>query len=196
MKHVQEEKEKLILETALKRFNRFGFKKTTIEEIAHDARIAKGTIYLYFENKTDIYKKLVEEELKRFTELFSYIINDEVGVGEKIRKLFYITVDYYSNNNFLKSTLVGDDEMVLPYVAMEGQKIQEKEIVTLIKKLLEKGIEEGEVRDDLDINKVAYLFYHFGLFLVIKEFSPDKKYPFKEMLKIMNNLLGYGIRKK
>ena len=196
MKHPSEEKEKLILETALKRFNRFGFKKTTIEEIANDARIAKGTIYLYFDNKTDIYKKLVEEELRTFTTQFSDIISDDIGVGEKIRKLFYITVDYYSNNNFLKSTLVGDDEMVLPFVAMEGQKIQEKEIVALIKKLLEKGIEEGEVRDDLDINKVAYLLYHFGLFLVIKEFSPDKKYPFKEMLKIMNNLLGYGIRKK
>lgn len=196
MKHPSEEKEKLILETALKRFNRFGFKKTTIEEIANDARIAKGTIYLYFDNKTDIYKKLVEEELRTFTAQFSNIISDEVGVGEKIRKLFYITVDYYSNNNFLMSTLVGDDEMVLPYVAMEGQKIQEKEIVALIKKLLEKGVEEGEVRDDLDMNKVSYLLYHFGLFLVIKEFSPDKKYPFKEMLKIMNNLLGYGIRKK
>ena len=196
MKHPSEEKEKLILETALKRFNRFGFKKTTIEEIANDARIAKGTIYLYFDNKTDIYKKLVEEELRTFTTQFSDIISDDIGVGEKIRKLFYITVDYYSNNNFLKSTLVGDDEMVLPFVAMEGQKIQEKEIVALIKKLLEKGIEEGEVRDDLDINKVAYLLYHFGLFLVIKEFSPDKKYPFKEMLKIMNNLLGYEIRKK
>ncbi len=196
MKHSSEEKEKLILDTALKRFNRFGFKKTTIEEIANDARIAKGTIYLYFDNKTDIYKKLVEEELRIFTDLFSDIISDDVGVGEKIRKLFYITVDYYSNNNFLKSTLVGDDEMVLPYVAMEGQKIQEKEIVALIKKLLEKGVEEGEVREDLDLNKVSYLLYHFGLFLVIKEFSPDKKYPFKEMLKIMNNLLGYGIRKK
>jgi AcrR family transcriptional regulator len=196
MKQRSEDKERLILEAALRRFNKFGFKKTTIEEIAGDARIAKGTIYLYFDNKTEIYKKLVENELDKFTQLFSGVINRDVGVVEKIRSLFNITVDYYSENNFLKSTLLGDDEMVLPYVAMEGQKIHEEQIVSLIKQLLRIGIEEGEVRGDLDVDKVAYLFYHFGLFLVVKEFSPDKKYPFKDMLRIMNNLFGYGIRKK
>lgn len=196
MKQISEDKEKVILDVALKRFNRFGFKKTTIEEIAQDAHVAKGTIYLYFDNKRDIYIRLIEEEMKKFTEFFAQIIKDETGVGDKIRKLFFLTVDFYSNSNLLKSTLMSDYEMVLPYVALEGQRIQEQNIVPLIRELLEKGIEEGEVRSDLDMEKVAYLLYHFGHFLVIKEFSPDKKYPFKEMLKIMNNLFGYGLRKK
>jgi AcrR family transcriptional regulator len=43
-----------ILEAARERMWQFGYKKTTIDEIAADAGVGKGTVYLYFENKEDI----------------------------------------------------------------------------------------------------------------------------------------------
>ena len=43
-----------ILEAAEQRLWRYGFKKTTIDEIASDAGVGKGTVYLYFESKEDI----------------------------------------------------------------------------------------------------------------------------------------------
>ncbi len=43
-----------ILEAAEQRLWHYGFKKTTIDEIASDAGVGKGTVYLYFEGKEDI----------------------------------------------------------------------------------------------------------------------------------------------
>ena len=43
-----------ILDAAEHRLWHFGYKKTTIDEIASDAGVGKGTVYLYFENKEDI----------------------------------------------------------------------------------------------------------------------------------------------
>ena len=43
-----------ILNAAEHRLWHFGYKKTTIDEIASDAGVGKGTVYLYFENKEDI----------------------------------------------------------------------------------------------------------------------------------------------
>jgi AcrR family transcriptional regulator len=43
-----------ILQAAEERFWRYGFKKTTIDEIAADAEVGKGTVYLYFDSKEDI----------------------------------------------------------------------------------------------------------------------------------------------
>jgi AcrR family transcriptional regulator len=43
-----------ILQAARERMWQFGYKKTTIDEIAADAGVGKGTVYLYFENKEDI----------------------------------------------------------------------------------------------------------------------------------------------
>jgi len=50
-----EDKEKRILESARKFFFRYGFKKTSLDEVAEDAGIAKGTIYNYFKNKEDLF---------------------------------------------------------------------------------------------------------------------------------------------
>jgi AcrR family transcriptional regulator len=43
-----------ILEAARSRFLHYGYKKTTIDEIAADAGVGKGTVYLYFGGKEDI----------------------------------------------------------------------------------------------------------------------------------------------
>ncbi len=43
-----------ILDAAEQRLWHYGFKKTTIDEIASDAGVGKGTVYLYFEGKEDI----------------------------------------------------------------------------------------------------------------------------------------------
>lgn len=48
-----------ILQAAEKRLFYFGYKKTTIDEIAADAGVGKGTVYLYFESKEDIYCAIV-----------------------------------------------------------------------------------------------------------------------------------------
>ena len=45
---------KKILDAAEHRLWHYGFKKTTIDEIAADAGVGKGTVYLYFESKEDI----------------------------------------------------------------------------------------------------------------------------------------------
>jgi len=43
-----------ILDAARDRMHHYGFKKTTIDEVAADAGVGKGTVYLYFESKEDI----------------------------------------------------------------------------------------------------------------------------------------------
>ena len=73
-----EDKEQRILESAQKFFFRYGYKKTSLDEVAEDAGVAKGTIYNYFKNKEDLFirnadckqeefRAEMEEELKQFT---------------------------------------------------------------------------------------------------------------------------------
>ena len=46
-----ENKQERILDAAFERFKHFGFLKTTVDEIARQAQVGKGTIYSYFKNK-------------------------------------------------------------------------------------------------------------------------------------------------
>ncbi|CAL1520852.1 TetR/AcrR family transcriptional regulator [Chitinophaga sp. MM2321] len=70
----QDQKRTLILEAALKRFKRFGLSKTTMEEIARDLEISKGSLYYYFSDKESIYIAVVEHMIADcFFDMLAYV---------------------------------------------------------------------------------------------------------------------------
>src|SRR4030043_1596087 len=90
----EEEKEKLprgmdkherILKAALKVFAEKGFYNTRISEIAKEANVADGTIYLYFKKKDDILISLFEEEFGQIVENARKELEKEKDPLQKIR---------------------------------------------------------------------------------------------------------------
>jgi TetR/AcrR family fatty acid metabolism transcriptional regulator len=63
-KRKNSEKYHRIIEAATKVFAKKGFYQSKISEIAKEANVADGTIYIYFENKDDILISLFEEQMK------------------------------------------------------------------------------------------------------------------------------------
>ncbi len=60
-----DKKRTAILEAALKLFGQYGYRRTSIEDIAHEAEIAKGTVYLSFKSKEDVFRALCESLLEK-----------------------------------------------------------------------------------------------------------------------------------
>lgn len=58
----KQEKERKLLNTALHLFTEKGIKKTSIQDIVHEAGIAKGTFYLYFKDKYELQDVLIAKE--------------------------------------------------------------------------------------------------------------------------------------
>ena len=56
-------------------FSERGFDRTTVDEIANQASVGKGTIYLYFENKEQIFLAIIEEGLNEFNQKLSEAIS-------------------------------------------------------------------------------------------------------------------------
>ena len=59
-------RQKLILETAQRRFGMFGTEKTTMREIADDLNMSKASLYYYFPDKESLYRAVVEKETDEF----------------------------------------------------------------------------------------------------------------------------------
>lgn len=56
-------REQLILDAAVKVFARQGYSQTSVSEIIHEARVARGTFYLYFKSKKNIFSALLDRFL-------------------------------------------------------------------------------------------------------------------------------------
>lgn len=79
------EKRERILRAAWRRIRQYGFAKTTMEEIAADAGIGKGTAYLYFRGKADIMLALTEETNRRILDQLEAIAAEDRPPVERLR---------------------------------------------------------------------------------------------------------------
>lgn len=79
------DKKERIIGAARARFRRFGIKKTSMREIAKDAGMAVGTLYLYFKNKDDIVLAFVEQFRGRHKEAADKILCSQIDATEKLR---------------------------------------------------------------------------------------------------------------
>ncbi len=84
-----------ILDAAEQRLWRYGFKKTTVDEIASDAGVGKGTVYLYFDGKEEIGLAIVSEYKRRGLEKIARIAqNKNKSPEQKLTEMLQYPVLY------------------------------------------------------------------------------------------------------
>jgi len=77
---------KKILSVASKLFSKFGFHKTSMDEIAKIARKAKGSLYYHFASKEELFKEVVSKEIMNLKDQLSVIIdNSDLSASGKIK---------------------------------------------------------------------------------------------------------------
>jgi len=86
MRHKDSEKYHRIIDAATKIFAKKGFFQAKVSEIAKEARVADGTIYLYFEGKDAILISLFEEQMELVLDNMRAQISKEEDAAKKIEK--------------------------------------------------------------------------------------------------------------
>ncbi|MBN1533340.1 MAG: TetR/AcrR family transcriptional regulator [Spirochaetes bacterium] len=135
-----------VLNAAKERFVRFGFKKTTMDEISGDARISKKTLYELFRDKEDLFVSLfIREALAAREYLFSNIEGLE-DPREKLLRLSAIIGDYFNQEHFMVRVLRDDGALYTPYLKQSFLEQIEEETIRIISGILEEGIRKKRFR--------------------------------------------------
>lgn len=189
-----ENKQERILDAAFERFQYFGFLKTTVDEIARQAQVGKGTIYSYFKNKEEILVALVDREFtKGFTIIAEAMTQEQSTIG-KLRKMLQTSFDYVHQNKLVSKVIAMDQGLVLSVITEKSREFQKLSIAG-IKSLLEQGQREGVVRS-VDADKVAYTIhslirsFHYLHYLGLEVYKPE------EMLDSILDLLSFGLEER
>ncbi len=99
-------KKQAIIEAASKIIGEKGYSLTTIDEIAAKSGIGKGTFYIYFKNKDDLFFAIIEENFNQFLSNAKASIEKIDDFFEKIRKFIEMYLSHYEKNYFLFKILV------------------------------------------------------------------------------------------
>ena len=110
------DKHKRILEAATQLFGELGYSKARIETIAEMAGVAKGTVYLYFKNKPDLFASCIENRIDELIALLETEIEKCSSATEAIRKLIEIHVKTFDENmgfaDLVRQNLVNLDHIL------------------------------------------------------------------------------------
>ncbi len=145
-----------VLRHAKRIFARKGYHRTNVAEIISRARIARGTFYLYFENKKDLFEELLEQVLR---ELAIRIQRIRLGPGEpepadqlrtNLRRVMWFVLNERDLTNILMSHALGFDPELDARIQSFYDRIAEQ-----IQRSLDLGTTMGLVRE-CDTRTAAY----------------------------------------
>jgi AcrR family transcriptional regulator len=122
-------------------FGRFGFKKTTVDEIAKAARKGKSTIYYYFTSKEDIFKSVIEKEAQYLRSELIAVLGQKLTPQEKLKKYILTRISVFKNLVNYYGAIKEDYLSYLPFIEEIREKYDQEEIL-LIKMLLIEGTDK------------------------------------------------------
>jgi AcrR family transcriptional regulator len=146
-----------ILSTAKTLFAHHGLKKTTMEDIANSLGKGKSTLYYYFQGKTEIFKAVVDEELKNLLRLTKQAINTAVSAKDKLKAYSRTRARVMDKFHNLSSVVYEDIFNHIGVVLKLKQRHDEIQI-DLIKEILKGGVQSGEFKklSDRDIELFSF----------------------------------------
>ncbi|HWR40206.1 MAG TPA: TetR/AcrR family transcriptional regulator [Patescibacteria group bacterium] len=150
----------LILDKAKERMERFGFKKTTMDEISKDCKISKKTIYEHFADKEDMFKCLLLRECHKTTELLFMQVGEVSDPLEKLVLLVRKSITYFNQDHFI-TRILADDDLQVAFINRKYHEMIDEEIISSIAGIIHEGKEQGKFRD---VNERIFAYAGFRLF--------------------------------
>jgi len=199
----KERRRQQILVAAKRVFSNKGFNKATMEDIAHEAELSPGTLYLYFKNKEELYASLSLRILQYLHIRVEHVNKEtELSPEEKLEALMEAMYDVYEfdpliiiNMFHLQSSETLKN--LTPELIAEIKDLSGKS-VGAIAKIFEEGIKQGQF---IDKHPVALadtfwsLFSGVVLWLTSKKIINKEKDYLKDTLGIAFDIFYRGLRK-
>ena len=182
-----------ILAAARKVFAVSGFNEATMDGIAAAAGIAKGTIYLYFSSKKDVYLAALKQGLTELMDRTRTNMHSATGIQARLRSFVRTRIEYAeANRDFIKiyhsefgnltNAAAHDSEFQQLYLK------QAKELETVLQGAIESG-EIRRVRSDF----AAFIIYDMVRGVITQRLLEWSTAPLEEDIELLNDLIWKGI---
>ena len=147
-------KKECILMEAARAFARFGFKKTSVDEIAKAAGVAKGTIYLAADSKEDLFYPALHREVRAWVAEVSKMIDPRKPADELIGEMSLFSFEKLEKSPLVHDLLTGKTRELLPMWQERFEELRYLGTQNVVE-VLRLGIKQGVFRQELDVERVA-----------------------------------------
>ncbi|MDE6501870.1 MAG: TetR/AcrR family transcriptional regulator [Ruminococcus sp.] len=159
----------------------------TVDMIAKNAGIGKGSIYYYFESKEDIIDAVIERSYSSAIREYFTSTNNCINTYEKLKKLFtsMIRKEFQNNSRNVIISLHVQDDIILHYKMMMTAI---KTVSPIVTQILKDGVADGSVHTETP-EESAEMIVAMLTFLLNSSFFPSDNESMYRKLKLYANVL-------
>lgn len=153
----KEMRKKAILKAARREFFEKGFSAVTVERIAHRAELSKGTVYLYFKSKEEIYARILLNDIDIFHDRVKSIFHDSETASQTLRRFCDFYVDFFLNDRELFRIVMAF--MTQGKTFNLSEKVRSdivkatNQTINVIEKIFRAGIDGGEFASGINVRQ-------------------------------------------
>jgi AcrR family transcriptional regulator len=182
-----------ILDAARKIFAKKGFADATMDEIAATCGLAKGTLYLYFKSKRDVYLRTLQHGIAELLERMTANTREVKGVRAKLRTIIATRVGHAEENrDFIKIYLTEFINVTHPASINRDFRDVQLKLVQGLEQVLRDAVEHGEIQP-LDIEAIAFTIQDMIRSLTTRRVLGWSKMNREEDIDILCNFICKGI---
>ena len=154
----KEQRRNDIIDAAEKIFFKKGLNNSTMDEVAEEAELSKGTLYLYFKSKEEIYFEIKLRAINILNGMFKESISENKTGFEncmEIGRTYVVFLNDYSNYFKTMVYFESNDCKVCEFKDKCENFFKEDNPLKFFIQIINQGIEDGTIRDDIPANVLA-----------------------------------------
>ena len=185
----------VILSAALRVFSRFGYRKTTLEDIAGELGMTAAGIYAYAESKRELYEQTVAFAMLRWQNRVRTAVDAETSAVAKLSVLCNSALNYLAEDSEFGSLLKNDPSIFPMFPTVDPYEEINAASVGIIAEILSLGSKTGEFRE-LDAKTVSELIFALYKSFIIHAYVQDEVEFIEKNLPQTLDLILRGVEKK
>lgn len=184
-----------IVAIASKVFTRYGYQKTTMNEIARSCKMGKSSLYYYYKSKEEIFEAVVVKEAQDLKRQLNKVVSRGSNPMERLKDYILFRLYHVKTVSNFHSVLKDDHMDQMKFVIRVRKKFEDEEY-KMVYNILERGIKEGAfVLNSPEIGAKAFTTMLKGLELplFLNQYSRQEK---ESLLDDLIRVVFYGIIKR
>ncbi|HEY4602334.1 MAG TPA: TetR/AcrR family transcriptional regulator [Cerasibacillus sp.] len=187
------DRKQLIIDAATKSFSAFGYKATTMDQVARLANVGKGTIYTFYRNKEELFHEIISSLIQEMKAAAEEVIDDHEPFFINADRVLYTLLEFRTEHQLMIKLLQEEKEIGTPAVAEVVQKLEDA-IVNYMKGIINSGIESGEIKE-CDPELTAFVILKLYVALIFDWEKTRKPLEKEEISQFFQHYLMNGLSK-